>query len=213
MNRLLFILFACMAASPFVWNHLKKSKPYNNPVPLTAVKKNMDGSAAAFARLKGFASQLETYAAEHDYNARYCFLVDMKISSGSNRFFVYDIQKDSVLQSGLVAHGYGNSTGNKITFSNVPGSNSSSIGKYKIGGSYNGRFGLAYKLHGLDKTNSNAFDRFVVLHAHECVPETETAPETICMSQGCPTVAPSFLKKLATYLDHSDKPVLLWIFN
>ncbi len=120
----------------------------------------------------------------------------MKIASGSNRFFVYDIQKDSVLQSGLVAHGYGNSNATNITFSNVPGSNSSSLGKYKIGNSYNGKFGLAYKLHGLDKTNSNAFDRFVVLHAHECVPDSEIAPEAICMSQGCPTVSPSFLQSL-----------------
>lgn len=213
MNRLLFTFFACMAISPFVWNHFNKTKPNNNYVAPVTVKKNTDGPGAELVRLKGFANRLETYAAEHDYNTRYCFLIDMKIGSGSNRFFVYDIQKDAVLHSGLVAHGYGNSSGNNITFSNVPGSNSSSLGKYKIGGAYNGKFGLAYKLHGLDKTNSNAFDRFVVLHAHECVPDKETAPETICMSQGCPTVSSSFLSILATYLDESDKPVLLWIFN
>lgn len=213
MNRLLFILFACMAASPFVWNHFKKSKLNSKYVPPAAVKKNTDNHRAELVRLKGFANQLETYATKNDYNAHYCFLIDMSISSGSNRFFVYDIEKDSVLHAGLVAHGYGNSSGNNVTFSNVPGSNSSSIGKYRIGGAYNGKFGLAYKLHGLDKTNSNAFDRFVVLHAHECVPDNETAPQTICMSQGCPTVAPSFLQTLATYLDESDKPILLWIFN
>ncbi|MGZ8558091.1 MAG: murein L,D-transpeptidase catalytic domain-containing protein [Chitinophagaceae bacterium] len=47
-----------------------------------------------------------------------------------------------------------------------------SLGKYIVDNSYIKRFGLAYKLYGLDKTNDKAFQRFVVLHAHECVPET-----------------------------------------
>jgi hypothetical protein len=47
------------------------------------------------------------------------------------------------------------------------------LGKYRIGNSYNGRFGQAFKLYGLERTNDKAFERFVVLHSHECVPETE----------------------------------------
>ncbi|MES2849280.1 MAG: murein L,D-transpeptidase catalytic domain family protein [Bacteroidota bacterium] len=213
MNRLLIIFFAITAASPFAWRHFHKPAVTKKTTVTGTATKKKDAKTTAIARLVPFADKLEQYAKENGYNDRYCFLVDMKIASGSNRFFVYDIQKDSVLQSGLVAHGYGNSNDENITFSNVPGSNSSSIGKYKIGNAYHGKFGLAYKLHGLDKTNNNAFDRFVVLHAHECVPDSEIAPESLCMSQGCPTVAPSFLKRLATYLDDSDKPVLLWIFN
>ena len=212
MNRLLIFLLALMAASPFAWNHFKKTAVDKNH-PDTSIKKKNDANAAELIRLHGFANKLEQYAAKNNYNSRYCFLIDMKISCGSNRFFVYDIKKDSVLKSGLVTHGYGNSGYSNITFSNVPGSNSSSLGKYKIGNSYNGKFGLAYKLYGLDKTNSNAFNRFVVLHSHECVPAAEVSPQGICMSQGCPTVSPVFLQSLKTYLDDADKPVLLWIFN
>jgi len=72
-----------------------------------------------------------------------------------------------------------------------PGCGCSPLGKYKIGNLYYGRFGLAYKLYGLDKTNNNAFRRFVVLHSHECVPETEEQNE-ICQSDGCPTVTTIF---------------------
>ncbi len=212
MNRLFFIFIAAMAVSPFVWKHVSK-KPNLSKQNNAVVLKTNEAKKTKLMRLKGFANQLEQYAKENDYNSRYCFLVDMSITCGSNRFFVYDIKKDTVLQSGLVTHGYGNSNGQNITFSNVPGSNSTSLGKYKIGNSYNGKFGLAYKLYGLDKTNSNAFNRFVVLHSHECVPASETAPDYICMSQGCPTVAPSFLKTLTQYLDDADKPVLLWIFK
>lgn len=212
MNRLFIFLFAIAAVSPFAWRHFNKKAINKNNAAKAAAKKN-DAHAAELVRLHGFSKKLEQYAIANDYNTRYCFLVDMKIACGSNRFFAYDIQKDSVLQSGLVTHGYGNSGYSNITFSNVPGSNSTSLGRYKIGHSYNGKFGLAYKLHGLDKTNSNALNRFVVLHSHECVPATEVAPQPICMSQGCPTVSPSFLQSLRTYLDDADKPVLLWIFK
>lgn len=212
MNRLLIVLLAIAALSPFAWRHFSKPA-INKDHPNEAVKKKKDANAAELVRLQSFANKLEQYATENGYNTRYCFLVDMKITCGSNRFFVYDIKKDSVLKAGLVTHGYGNSGYSNITFSNVPGSNSSSLGKYKIGNSYNGKFGLAYKLYGLDKTNSNAINRFVVLHSHECVPATEVAPQPICMSQGCPTVSPSFLQSLRTYLDEAEKPVLLWIFN
>lgn len=212
MNRLFIILIAIAAVSPLAWRHFHSTTGTPTGITETVTKKKNEKAALA-VRLQSFAGRLQDYAAKNGYNTRYCFLVDMTIACGSNRFFVYDIKNDSVLQSGLVTHGYGNSNYSHTSFSNVPGSNSSSLGKYKIGNSYNGKFGLAYKLHGLDKTNSKAFERFVVLHAHDCVPAAEVAPQPICMSQGCPTVAPSFLTTLSQYIDGAEKPLLLWIFN
>jgi hypothetical protein len=137
----------------------------------------------------------------------------MSIPSGQNRFFVYDMKDDSIRNAGLVTHGRCNQDwleGRK--YGNTVGCGCSSIGKYRIGNSYNGKFGLAFKLHGLEKTNSKAFERFVVLHAHECVPETEVRDE-ICQSDGCPTVATGFLQQLKPMIDRSSRPVLLWIFE
>lgn len=148
------------------------------------------------------------------FNNNICFMIDMNIASGKNRFFVYDIKKDSIVDAGLVTHGRCNSNwleGRK--YSNTVGSGCTSLGKYKIGNAYNGRFGLAYKLHGLDSTNSNAFNRYVVLHSHECVPGNEVDPYPICQSDGCPTVSPSFLKELSKVIDQSKKPVMLYIFD
>jgi len=128
-------------------------------------------------------------------------------------FFVYNLVKDSVEIAGLVTHGSGSGNGaDELIFSNVKNSNCTSIGKYKVGTSYTGNFGLAYKLYGLDNTNSNAFDRFVVLHSHACVPNNEVNPLPICVSLGCPTVSPAFLNSLKTYLDESLRPILLWIY-
>ena len=154
-----------------------------------------------------------SFLKKNEYNQTVCFFIDMTLPSGQNRFFVYDIVKDTIRNSGLVTHGRCDQMwleGRK--YSNEPGCGCSSLGKYKVGYSYNGTFGLAYKLYGLDKTNNNAFKRFVVLHSHECVPGNEVQDE-ICQSDGCPTVSPQFLQQLKPIINQSGKPILLWIFE
>ncbi|MBO9636305.1 MAG: murein L,D-transpeptidase catalytic domain family protein [Chitinophagaceae bacterium] len=162
--------------------------------------------------MKGTA--LASYAKANNYNTEICFLIDMKIGSGKNRFFIYDMKRNSVISSGLVAHGRCNQNWlNGRKYGNEVGCGCTSLGKYKIGNPYQGSFGLAYKLYGLDATNNNAFKRFVVLHSHECVPNNEVDPYPICQSDGCPTVSADFLKKLAKILDKSPKPILMQVYE
>lgn len=164
-------------------------------------------------RLKLKAFVAKDYVNDHGYDAEYCFLIDMRLPSGKNRFFVYNLEEDVIETAGLVTHGKGseNESGT-LFFSNKPNSNCTSLGKYKIGKSYNGKFGLSYKLMGMDKTNSKAFDRSVVLHSYCGVPNDEVYPAPICVSEGCPTVSPEFLTQLKKYIDGSRKPILLWIY-
>ena len=166
-----------------------------------------------FAKLRLKATEAKTFIKQNGYNSAICMMVDMSMPSGQNRFFVYDLLRDTIKNNGLVTHGRcnedwleGRKYGNKV------GCGCTSLGKYKIGYPYNGRFGLAYKLYGLDKTNDNAFARFVVLHSHACVPQSEVNDD-ICQSDGCPTVAPGFLQYLKPIIEKSGKPVLLWIYN
>ena len=157
--------------------------------------------------------EAKAYCIKNGYNSNYAFLSNMNIRSGKKRLFVVNLNKDSVIDAGLVAHGHCQSyASRKPNFSNVVGSNCTSLGKYKIGYKYDGSFGTAYKLYGLDSTNSNAFDRFVVLHGHSCVPVSETLVG-ICRSEGCPTVAPYFLEKLSAIIDESASPILLWVYS
>ncbi|PSL43090.1 L,D-transpeptidase-like protein [Chitinophaga niastensis] len=156
---------------------------------------------------------LREYAQTHGYSTRYAFFIDFGVFSGGKRFICYDLEHNKTLSTGLVAHGQGpDFRAEVVPFSNEVGSLCSSLGKYRIGTKYSGRFGTAYKLHGLDKTNSNAFDRFVVLHSHVCVPGT-AQDMGICRSDGCPTLNPAYFATLQPYLDQSDKPVLLWIYH
>jgi len=208
-----FILLMTAAASAFAYFFLYKHK-FSKPSLVKALKaKNIDHNDASFLRLKQKAISIKDFARDNNYNETRCFLVDMRIASGLKRFFIYNSKKDSIEAAGLVTHGSGSDKGTgDLSFSNTPNSNATSVGRYRIGKPYYGKFGLAYKLYGLDETNSKAFDRFVVLHSHSCVPNDEVAPSPICESWGCPTVAPAFLSVLKKYIDNSGKPMLLWIY-
>jgi len=147
------------------------------------------------------------------YNKEFAFFIDMKIPSGKNRFFVYDFKKGVIIDQGLVAHGSGSETGiqGNLKFSNTNNSLATSLGKYYIGNSYIGRFGKAYKLYGLDKTNSNAFDRAIVLHKYFDVPY-EQQTDYICNSYGCPMVNEKYFKRIEKIIDNSKNNILLAIY-
>ena len=147
------------------------------------------------------------------YNKEIAFFIDMKIPSGKNRFFFFFLKKDTIIDQGLVAHGSGSETGvqGKLKFSNTNNSLATSLGKYYIGNSYIGRFGKAYKLYGLDKTNSNAFERAIVLHKYFDVPY-EQQTDYICNSYGCPMVNEKYFKRIEKIIDNSKTNILLVIY-
>ena len=147
------------------------------------------------------------------YDTEIGFFIDMKIPSGKNRFFIYNFQSKKIIDKGIVAHGSGSETGinGKLKFSNTNNSLSTSLGKYSIGNSYDGRFGKAYKLYGLDKTNNNAFDRNIVLHKYFDVPYNEQV-ENICNSYGCLMVNEKFFKRIEKIIDNSEKKIVMSIY-
>lgn len=156
--------------------------------------------------------KIKKFALENNYDATVAFFIDMQVKSGKARFLVVDLVHDTIIKKGLVAHGKGDE---KFTFdrkfSNGEGSNCTSLGIYKIGKAYTGSFGLSYKLYGLNKTNSNALKRYVVLHAMGSIPYNESK-WPITQTEGCPAVSPAFLNELAPILDHAPKNVLLYIY-
>lgn len=207
------ILLLCLLLSAAAYYFYHPVNTKLSPVNLNKELKEKNPENTAVKTLHTKASTAKQYAKRNQYNQDICFLIDMKLRSGAERFFVYDLKADSVLTSGVVTHGRCNENWLKgRKYGNTPGCGCTSLGKYKIGQAYHGRFGLAYKLHGLDSSNNNAFKRFVVLHAHECVPDKEVWSE-ICQSDGCPTVSATFLQQLKTIINRSKHPVLLWIYE
>ena len=207
-----FLLLVVITGIAFGWLQLTSSGKKFSSLYVTKVEKETTPLNTTLIKLHSKAVIAKSFVRDRDFNDNYCFLLDMSLPSGQNRFFVYDLQKDTISSSGLVTHGRCNEDWLKgRKYNNTVGGGCTSLGKYKIGYSYKGRFGLAFKLYGLDKTNDNAFKRYVVLHAHECVPANEIEGE-ICQSDGCPTVSPEYLEHLEKLIKKSSKPVLLWIF-
>lgn len=147
------------------------------------------------------------------YNSEIGFFIDMRIPSMKNRFFIYDFKAKKIIDQGLVAHGSGSETGinGQLKFSNINNSLSTSLGKYSVQNSYNGKFGKAYKLYGLDETNSNAFSRNIVLHKYQDVPYEEQE-HYICNSHGCPMVNEKFYSRIEKIIDASNKKIILTIY-
>jgi len=166
-------------------------------------------------RLKQKVIEARNFIPINGFNEDYIFLIDMSIPSGKKRFFVYSIKGDSIETSSLVAHGFGSDVGtDNLVFSNKINSYATSLGRYEIGKSYMGKYGLSYRLSGLDSTNSNACVRNIVLHSDKAVSDVERYPYSAGFkSAGCPTVSPQFLKILSNYINNSKKPILMWILN
>lgn len=212
MRKLLIAFLGLLILLAGLYYFLPRYTNFHLPVPVAPQTKAAENKIAL--KIKRQADQGRLYAQSKKLSTHYGFFIDMSQPSGRYRFFVYDFRKDSILEKGLVAHGSCNSRYLEAPqFSNTPESGCSSLGKYKVSYSYTGQFGKAYKLNGLDSSNSNAFNRFVVLHAYDCVPNSEVHPQPICNSLGCPMVSYNFLAKLSDYIDKSSKPILLWIYQ
>ena len=209
-SRLFLLVFLCLLALAWFPKAAFWKKPHAIAAPHPAATNK---AIPDLKKLQAMAAGAKSFTGKKGYNTRTCFLIDMSLPAGQNRFFIYDLQKDSVTGAGLVAHG--NCFENWLEgrrYSNEVGSGCTSLGRYRVGAPYTGKWGYSYRLHGLDSSNSKALERTVVLHSHSCVPESETAGE-ICQSNGCPTVSPGMLQQLKKIINASPRPLLLWIFE
>lgn len=130
-------------------------------------------------------------------------VADFSQPSRAPRFHLVDLHAGKV-DSVLVAHGRGSDPGHSgwlRRFSNTPGSAATSEGRYLTGDYYVGQHGRSMRLHGLDATNDQAFDRAIVVHAAWYVtPQMARERGSLGRSEGCFAVAQSDLDRVLTRL-------------
>lgn len=171
--------------------------------------------------IKSKAAEARAYCEEKGLSTEFCVLVDFSMHSGKKRMFVYDLKIDSIMATGMVSHGCGDKpwgmdyTKNKPVYSNEHESHCSSKGKFKIGkrGYSNWGININYKLHGLESSNSNAYDRVIVLHSWKDIPHEEVYPNGTPEGWGCPAVSNEFMTYLDSLLKNKEKDVLLWVYQ
>jgi len=116
---------------------------------------------------------------------RYWGIIDFNQPSTSKRLYIFDTVEKRV-SSYYVAHGRASGENVAERFSNLAGSNSSSLGIYRTLGEYNGNHGRSLRLEGLEPTNSNALARAVVMHTADYVSENFIRQTgRLGRSQGC----------------------------
>ncbi|OWP63055.1 hypothetical protein CDA63_11005 [Hymenobacter amundsenii] len=120
-------------------------------------------------------------------------IADFSQSSNRERLWVVDIDQGRLLYHTLVAHGKNSGEEYARTFSNVEGSEMSSLGFYVTGPTYQGKHGLSLRLRGVDAGyNTNALGRAVVVHGAAYVSQGFIGQHgRLGRSQGCPALPES----------------------
>ena len=150
------------------------------------------------------------FCKKHNLNTDYCVFVDFSKHAGKKRYVLYDLNDREVVCSSVCANGL-----NRNEFSNVEGSNLSSLGKYEVT-SIVGRMSIGEEciiINGLESTNSNARKRQILIHSYKDVYYNPgTYPFNVFgrnLSHGCFVINKRAFKKTKRIA----KPMLLWAYN
>lgn len=116
-------------------------------------------------------------------------IVDFSQSSRKKRFYLIDIKRKELLVNTYVAHGKNSGVDMANNFSNVVGSEKSSLGFYITKGTYTGKNGFSLKMNGVDEGfNDNAEERAIVVHGADYVNAGRVNTGYMGRSQGCPAL-------------------------
>lgn len=136
-------------------------------------------------------------------NQKVISVIDYGVSSVQKRFFVIDLISGAVWAL-HVAHGKGsdsNHDGFAEKFSNVSGSNATSLGFFRTAETYNGKYKYSLRLDGLSTTNSLARPRAIVVHGAKYVLDKDVVQGR---SLGCPAVSVANSKRLVDLIKHGS---------
>ena len=157
------------------------------------------------------------YAKRHNLSCNYVLLLDYSIPSGTPRLFVWDTEKNRIVARTYVMHGLGGgSTAEQPVFSNKVGSGCSSLGKFKVTKLHGSKLKRSYRLKGLERSNSNAFRRGIMIHRSKWVDtwcKNTYIPLHEPSCQGCITVSSKGMDYLEGLINSEARPLLLWSYN
>ena len=167
------------------------------------------------SRVSERAKELAEYCRREGYNTRVALFVDLSRHSGRRRFVAWDMARMVPIFTCPVSHGSGSERSHVRSayarFSNEDGSHLSSLGRAVVAERYEGRYGVAYRLDGLEATNSNLRSRCVVLHGWEHTTSYPVWPRATVGSFGCPVLSRRMMARVDELL-RQEKGVILEVF-
>ncbi|QCX39774.1 murein L,D-transpeptidase catalytic domain family protein [Aureibaculum algae] len=122
-------------------------------------------------------------------NSKYLTLIDMSVSANTERFYLINMETQSIEHKSVVAHGEKSGLEYAKKFSNKVNSHQSSIGFYKTAETYSGKHGLSLRLDGLEYSNNKARERAIVIHSADYAnPDFIQSNGRLGRSWGCPAL-------------------------
>ena len=156
------------------------------------------------------------FARCHNMNEHYALFVDYGIPSGTPRLFVWDFHQRKIVASTYVMHGPGGgSTAERPVFSNKPGSECSSLGRFLITKEHGATLKRSCRLKGMDVDNRTAYARVLMIHGSSFLDGhvwMRYIPLHRASCQGCVTVTSRGMDYLWSLVNKEKKPILLWNF-
>ncbi len=125
-------------------------------------------------------------------------LIDFQLPSYQERLYVIDLRRKKIIVKTHVAHGRASGELYASDFSNVIGSNKSSLGFYLTAETYQGKHGYSMRLDGMEYgINDNARKRAIILHSADYVSESVIkSTGRLGRSLGCPSVSADVFEKV-----------------
>lgn len=125
-------------------------------------------------------------------------LIDFSKPSSEERLYVLDMKNKELLYSTVVSHGKKSGDLYATSFSNVNGSNKSSLGFYITENTYYGGSGYSLILDGLEKgINDRAKQRAIVIHGSRYAePSVIASSGKLGRSLGCPALPKTLSKAI-----------------
>lgn len=164
------------------------------------------------SRVSERAEALREFCRKEGYNTNVALFVDLSHHSGRRRFIAWDMVRNAPIFSCPVSHGSGAQRSHVRSayarVSNDDGSHLSSLGRALVAERYMGRYGVAYRLDGLEDTNSNLRPRCVVLHGWEHTTSYPIYPIPTVGSFGCPVLSRKMMRRVDELLQNEDRVVI-----
>ena len=164
------------------------------------------------SRVAERADALREFCSKEGHNTRVALFVDLSRHSGRCRFVAWDMERNVPIFMCPVSHGSGAQMSHVrsayAALSNEDGSHLSSVGRALVAERYEGRYGVAYRLDGLDATNSNLRPRCVVLHGWEYTTSLPIYPFSTVGSFGCPVLSRKMMRRVDELLQQHERVII-----
>ena len=166
-----------------------------------------------------YVAEAEQYLAGKELNQDYCILVDYSIPSSQRRVFLWSFKENKIIFKAHTMHGPGGgSTKEHAVLSNEAGSLCSASGHFRITHTEGATIKPSFRLVGLDKENSNAYERAIMLHSCGIVDyslkhKEEYLPVDAGWCSGCITISVDEMSFLKGFIKKHPQNIMIWSFE